>query len=263
MSHGKRIWSWSLVVACGIAYSVYSSGWRVVQHCGNPQVCTGTGDQYYCSYQQVCYVTYEPDPDSGVDRTGNIGGGSGTAPPVNLPERTMDRNQDSKMDCWKSVTSNSRLSSGFPYRNDGITRHNGIDVVSDTGSDYGRGSAIFSLGAGRVAEVGHTTANGNFIRINQGDGNQVTYIHLLNLPTYAIGAEIAVGQTIGLMNCTGYCGGPNTTGQGPIQSTHVHIQVRNIGSGNLVSPIDQYGGATCGSTGTNPPPGSGCAGVCP
>jgi murein DD-endopeptidase MepM/ murein hydrolase activator NlpD len=166
-------------------------------------------------------------------------------PGVNVPDQLVDQDIDAVTDCWKNVTAKARLSSGFPYRNDGLTPHNGVDVVSDS-SNYGRGAPIGSLGAGYVKEVGSSAANGNFVRVDQGDGNTVTYIHLLK---YLVtpGQIVGVGTKLGEMNCTGNCGGqPGDPSYQSLTSTHVHIQVKLTNDSNAYkSAVELYGGANC------------------
>jgi len=219
--------------------------------CGVATTCvtdTTTGTRH-CKSMQYCWpvVEFSPGP---VWMTGPISG----KPGVKIPVRPTDVNADGAMDCWKNVTSNASISSGFPYRNDGSTPHQGVDIVSGT-ANYGRGAPVFSLGAGYVVQAGYSDANGNYVRVAQGDGNTVTYIHLLNR-SVGTNTEVGVGTKIGEMNCTGYCGGgPESPNHGKISSTHVHIQVkRTDDSTAYLDAVDLYGGESCAAADVPPGP---------
>lgn len=96
---------------------------------------------------------------------------------------------------------------------------------------------------------------GNYVRVAQGDGNTVTYIHLLNR-SVGTNTEVGVGTKIGEMNCTGYCGGgPESPNHGKISSTHVHIQVkRTDDSTAYLDAVDLYGGESCAAADVPPGP---------
>ena len=216
-----------------------SSAVYQVQHCRTTETCTGSGSARSCSSGQVCWNTWEftPVPPFVSDPIIN-------RPGVNLPWRPPDVDSDATTDCWKNVTIGANGSSGFPYRNDGTTAHNGIDVTS-TAPNYGRGAPVGSLGAGYVREVGFSEANGNFVRVDQGDGNTVTYIHLLQYNVRK-DQEVRVGTQIGEMNCTGNCGATQGPERGKINHTHVHIQVKRTNDPSMfLDAMDLYGGENC------------------
>ncbi len=119
---------------------------------------------------------------------------------------------------------------------------------------------MYSLGAGYVVQAGSTSLNGNYVRVAQGDGNTVTYIHLLSR-SVATGDEVGVGTKLGEMNCTGDCGGAaGSPERGKINHTHVHIQVkRTDDSSAYLDAIDLYGGEGCSAAPTpSPGPGQQC-----
>src|SRR5690606_16335419 len=209
--------------------------------CVTATTCAGGATN--CRSERYCWTVWEYFP-SDTYITDRILDNPG----VDVPRKTVDEDQDAVTDCWKNVTSAARLSSGFPYRNNGVTPHNGVDVVSDT-SNYGRGAPIGSLGAGYVREVGSSAANGNFVRVDQGDGNTVTYIHMLTT-NVTTGQKVYVGTKLGTMNCTGYCGGrPGDPGYQSITSVHVHIQVRRTDDSDAYqSAAELYGGPSCVAT---------------
>ena len=98
-----------------------------------------------------------------------------------------------------------------------------------------------------VVGASYNDSNGNYVRINNTDGTQTVYLHLLASSVTA-GTVITAGQQIGTMNCTGSCTG--SAGDNTASGTHVHVQVyRAPGSPNTLAgtldPMAQYGGASC------------------
>lgn len=235
---------WVLFFFCSIfTFSPAGHAQVIHHHCRSGQTCYTHEGTRICAPVTHCWFTLDQSFGIYTDPEGYAGG-------IGLPITDSDQQPDAAMDCWKGVTTLARLTSGFPLRNDGTTPHNGIDVASDAGN-YGHGAPVKSLGAGYVSEVGASGANGNFIRIRQADGIEITYIHLLDSQTadggsLQISQKVWAGTQIGRMNCTGNCGGvvgdPN---RGSITKTHVHIQARRLEDGKLVSPTDLYGGESC------------------
>lgn len=99
--------------------------------------------------------------------------------------------------------SRGRITSSFGYRADpwgggGTTYHLGVDLGA------GCGAPIYAAHAGTVVYAGWNGVYGNFIRIDNGDGNATVYGHIVNggiLVRY--GAEVAVGQQIAKVGATG------------------------------------------------------------
>lgn len=250
ISHRKTAVA-SLLILGGLVGGVYAD--TLQEQCRSGQSCSGTGDSRVCRITNHCWFTLHRTMGIYTDPEGAVSG-------INLPATGFDGNSDAVMDCWKGVTTDARLTSGFPYRNNGVDKHDGIDVTSDSGNE-GHGAPIKSLGAGVVTEVTpNHSLNGNFVRIRQGDGVVATYIHLLDFQK-ADGTVLQEGETvwpgtqIGRMNCTGNCGGAvGEPTRGDIEWTHVHIQIRRSSDGALLDPVDMYGGETCsidsGSTGS-------------
>lgn len=230
-------------------FRVSEAGLQQLTHCRTGDACAGSGSERTCGTSTTCWSTWYivEDPDQGF-RTDPIDG----RPGVFLPRQPPDDDANAVMDCWKNVTDNARITSGFPFRDNGIDAHSGIDMASDT-ANYGRGAPVRSLGAGYVTYVGNTALNGYHVRVKQGDGKEATYIHLLDYQV-AIGQKVNVGQKLGRMNCTGNCSYGAT--KGDISKTHVHIQIKNLSNGVLLDARDLYGGASCSasSTPSDPPP---------
>src|SRR5690606_9711843 len=240
-----------------VAFVVFIGAWMVCAprpalavtliKCVVATTCAGGATN--CRSEQHCWPIFEMSPGP-IYLSGPIRGKSG----VTIPVQPTDTDGNGAMDCWKNATRNASISSGFPYRNNGTTPHQGVDIVSGS-PNYGRGAPVYSLGAGYVADVGASQANGNFVRVDQGDGNTVTYIHLLST-SVEDGAQVGVSTKIGEMNCTGYCGGSQgSPEQGKINHTHVHIQVKRTDDpASFLDAIDAYGGESCVAAASPPEP---------
>lgn len=254
---------WPLIGVVGVAAAVFvGAGYGVmmvqIQHCRSGQACSGEGAGRICGQETHCWTTWHATSgdNSVLDRTGNIGG----RPPISLPRVVPDDNSDATMDCWKNITNNTIKRSPFPQRYDGRD-HDGVDIAS-TSANYGHGEPIRSLGAGYVSEASTSGPNGNFVRVVQGDGNEVTYIHLLDYQVEE-GEKISVGQQLGRMNCTGYCGGkPGDSSYQKVSATHIHVQVRRLSDKKLLDAWDLYGGENCSASTLPTPPGGGPGGMC-
>ncbi|GAB3730628.1 hypothetical protein GCM10028862_10120 [Luteimonas pelagia] len=219
---------------------------QLVQHCRSGNTCMVIDGIRSCGTVSHCWFTLHRFDAIFTEPEGIAGG-------IRIPRRELDLQPDAVMDCWKDMTPDARLTSGFPYRNDGVTPHNGIDVASDSGN-YGHGAPVRSLGAGVVHASGFTRANGNFVRIDQGNGFRVTYIHLLDYATedgalLQAGDVVGVGMVIGHMNCTGNCGGGwSSPYRGTLSKTHVHVEARRLDDERLADPIQLHGGQGCGTS---------------
>lgn len=248
---------WLFVLLAGLSSeSAFAQSWS--QTCRATEVCNTHGGVRYCRKEQHCWWQ-----DSGISTMGIYLKPEGASGPGTFAQgQPFDRQNDGQMDCWKSVTNGASESSGFPLRNNGVDTHNGIDVTSS----QGRGAPIRNMGIGVVSDIGYDkdSRNGIFVRVTQGNGVEMTYIHMLDVaPGLVEGSSVQVGASLGRMNCTGYCGGPPTSPshQQP-SSTHVHIQAKRISDGALLDPRALHGGPTCntpsesdGSTGGSGPGG--------
>lgn len=114
------------------------------------------------------------------------------------------------------------VTSGFGNRDTGIpgasTDHKGIDIVMDSGN-------VEAFISGIVVDKGTNSSAGNWIKILQSDGNTATYMHMAQLPKYAIGAHVSKGAILGKQGSTGISSGD-----------HVHYQVQDS-SGNYLDPM--------------------------
>ena len=96
--------------------------------------------------------------------------------------------------------------------------HTGIDIGASTGTP------IHAAAAGRVIIAGWVSGYGNLTVIDHGGGLATAYGHQSGFAVGA-GAEVAQGEVIGYVGCTGHCFGP-----------HLHFEVRINGT-----PVDPLG----------------------
>ena len=90
--------------------------------------------------------------------------------------------------------------------------HEGIDISGSTGTP------IRAAKAGEVIFVGAQGGYGNMTLVDHGGGLVTAYPHQSRFGT-SEGAQVAQGQVIGYVGCTGSCSGP-----------HLHFEVRVNGS---------------------------------
>ena len=91
-------------------------------------------------------------------------------------------------------------------------QHEGIDIGA------GSGSPIFAARAGVVSFVGQMSGYGNLTLIDHGGGIVTAYAHQSRFGTRR-GQQVAAGERIGSIGCSGNCTGP-----------HLHFEVRVNGS---------------------------------
>jgi murein DD-endopeptidase MepM/ murein hydrolase activator NlpD len=96
--------------------------------------------------------------------------------------------------------------------------HEGIDI------GVGYGTPIHAAAAGRVIYCGWEEGYGNFTMIDHGGGIVTAYGHQSSIIVHC-GEDVAQGQVIGYVGCTGHCFGP-----------HLHFEVRVDGG-----PVDPLG----------------------
>lgn len=69
------------------------------------------------------------------------------------------------------------------------------------------GTAIYPPVRGKVVEVGHSSGNGNYIRVDYGDGVVGTYLHLKTPPPVGKDSIVDTSSVIGLVGNTGHSRG--------------------------------------------------------
>ncbi|HYG06422.1 MAG TPA: M23 family metallopeptidase [Stenotrophomonas sp.] len=169
--------------------------------------------------------------------------GSSTRP--NRPFNEYDRDNDGKLDCWKSAggkPSEARISSRYgasTWRPGNF--HYGVDIASHT-ANFGLGQRVRAIADGVVSPGEPKPANGNYVRIVHGDGRVSLYLHLRDILRSK--GQVRAGDEIGTMNCTGNCGKPPR--ENTVQSTHVHIEIKtSLGAprvpANRIDPIVYLG----------------------
>jgi murein DD-endopeptidase MepM/ murein hydrolase activator NlpD len=111
---------------------------------------------------------------------------------------------------------NGPVVSPFGYRWGRL--HAGIDIAVPYGT------AIHAAAAGTVVLAGWVGGYGNYTCIDHGGGLATCYAHQSSFAVSS-GAQVAQGQVIGYVGCTGHCFGP-----------HLHFEVRINGT-----PVDPLG----------------------
>jgi murein DD-endopeptidase MepM/ murein hydrolase activator NlpD len=94
--------------------------------------------------------------------------------------------------------------------------HEGIDIAVPTGTQ------IRAAASGSIALAGPSGGYGNYTCISHGGGLSTCYAHQSQILVSS--GQVAQGQTIGLVGCTGHCFGP-----------HLHFEVRV--NGQAVDPL--------------------------
>ncbi len=95
--------------------------------------------------------------------------------------------------------------------------HEGIDIAAPTGVP------IAAAAAGTVIYAGWIDGYGNIVVLDHGGGLATAYAHESSV-TVSEGEQVAQGQTVGYVGCTGHCFGP-----------HLHFEVRVNGA--AVDPL--------------------------
>jgi murein DD-endopeptidase MepM/ murein hydrolase activator NlpD len=93
--------------------------------------------------------------------------------------------------------------------------HEGIDIAVPSGTP------IAASAAGTVIYAGWLGGYGNLVVIDHGGGLSTAYAHQSSIAS-SVGQQVAQGQVIGYIGCTGHCFGP-----------HLHFEVRVNGA-----PVD-------------------------
>ena len=118
------------------------------------------------------------------------------------------------------------ITSKFGYRGDigvpGATKyHNGIDISAPAGSE------IVAVAPGVVKKIAYSSARGNYVVIDHGEGKETLYQHMRNAAVVNVGDTVSAGTLLGFVGSTGISSGP-----------HLHFEV-HIG-GTPVDPLQYY-----------------------
>lgn len=120
-----------------------------------------------------------------------------------LPEGKADVPEDGSM-VWPvdggtiSQAQGTRANPG----GEGEWTHNGVDIAVETGTP------VYAAGKGMVKEAGYNATDGNFVRIDHGNGQETFYAHCASL-WVDTGDEVMTGQTIATVGSTGQSTGPH------------------------------------------------------
>ena len=126
-----------------------------------------------------------------------------------LPEGKADIPEGAEM-IWP--VDSTQINNSFGDR----TKPGGEGVVTHTGVDIGgmeKGTPVYAAGKGTVKEAGFNATDGNFVRIDHGNGRETLYAHCEKL-LVETGDAVEVGQTIATVGSTGQSTGP-----------HLHFEV--------------------------------------
>jgi murein DD-endopeptidase MepM/ murein hydrolase activator NlpD len=102
-----------------------------------------------------------------------------------------------------------RVSSAFGFRTHPVTGqkekfHNGVDLAAPTGTP------VYTIATGKVTFAGMDSRgiNGNWIKVDHGDGYSSAYLHLSAI-NVAVGQTVAAGTRLGAVGATGRVTGPH------------------------------------------------------
>lgn len=125
------------------------------------------------------------------------------------------------------VQEGGTISSSFGSREkpggQGAIFHNGLDIASV------EGSVVLAAADGTVRGIGFSASEGNFLRIDHGNGLETFYAHCRNFAVQE-GDSVQAGGMIGTVGSTGMSTGP-----------HLHFEVRQ--DGEAQDPLGYLGGA--------------------
>ena len=100
----------------------------------------------------------------------------------------------------------------------GTKFHEGIDIGAP------KGSTVVAAGSGTVEVAGYSPYNGNWVKIDHGNGLETLYLHNSSLKVSS-GQRVSRGQKIASSGSTGMSTGP-----------HLHFAVKKNGS--YVNPMN-------------------------
>lgn len=127
-----------------------------------------------------------------------------------LPEGKADIPEGAEM-IWP--VESDQINNSFGDR----AKPGGKGVVTHTGVDIGgmeKGTPVYAAGKGTVKEAGFNPQDGNFVRIDHGNGQETFYAHCEKL-LVKTGDTVTLGQTIATVGSTGQSTGP-----------HLHFEFR-------------------------------------
>ena len=126
-----------------------------------------------------------------------------------LPEGKADIPEGAEM-IWPVESGQINNSFGDRARpgGEGVVTHTGVDIAG-----MEQGTPVYAAGKGTVKEAGFNAQDGNFVRIDHGNGQETFYAHCAGV-LVKTGDTVELGQTIASVGSTGMSTGP-----------HLHFEV--------------------------------------
>ena len=158
-----------------------------------------------------------------------------------LPEGRADMPEGASM-IWP--VNSTRITNSFGNR----AKPGGEGAVTHTGVDIGgmaEGTPVYAAAAGTVKEAGFDARQGNYVRLDHGDGLETFYAHCRSVEVKA-GDAVELGQTIAAVGNSGQSTGP-----------HLHFEVLVNGAATDPERYFDRAAASAGAGGqegsTDPP----------
>lgn len=169
--------------------------------------------------------------------------GGGPLPREPLPEGKEDIPEGAEM-IWP--VDGGRVTNSFGERTkpggEGTVMHNGVDI-----GGMAEGAPVYAAGKGTVKEAGFSAENGNYVRLDHGNGLETFYAHCQSLRVKT-GGTVELGQTIAAVGSTGASTGP-----------HLHFEVSQNGvlqNPEIFYQMNEAPAAPAGREGTDIPGGA-------
>ncbi len=120
---------------------------------------------------------------------------------------------------------------------EGVVTHSGVDI-----GGMAEGTPIFAAAAGTVKEAGFSARQGNYVRLDHGNGLETFYAHCRSV-TVKTGDAVDLGQTIASVGSTGQSTGP-----------HLHFEILRDGVLQNPETFYQMNGVPAGLGASQPEP---------
>ena len=160
------------------------------------------------------------------ESTANTSSGSSTETSTgNENKHSFDEVQETySVTGWKwPLPAKHSVASYFGYRvapcAGATTNHKGIDIGCSVGSN------VVAAAAGRIMYTSYSSARGNYIRVDHGNGITSLYQHLSSYAGYSAGDYVEAGTVIAYSGMTGVCSAP-----------HLHFEIWK--NGTPVNPLN-------------------------
>lgn len=142
------------------------------------------------------------------------------------------------------------------------TRPGGVGVVTHDGVDIGgleAGAPIYAAAAGVVKDAGFSASQGNYLRLDHGNGLETFYAHCQSVEV-KVGEAVALGQTVATVGSTGQATGPHLHFEislnGVLQNPETYLQAAQSAPETNPEPPAQPAPETNPESPAQPAPGS-------